>query len=69
MDPTHLMDLKLTWVYGRFEWTLTCANIFDTQWEKYSNSTGLAHSRFTGGMGGIYPQDGRYLGAGVSFRF
>ena len=69
VDPTHLMDLKLTWVYGRLEWTLTCANIFDTQWEKYSNSTGLAHSRFTGGMGGIYPQDGRYLGAGVSFRF
>lgn len=69
VDPTHLVDLKLIWSYGRFEWYLACTNLFDTEWEKYSNSTGQAHSRFTGGMGGIYPQDGRYLGAGISFRF
>ena len=69
VDPTHLVDLKLTWVYGRFEWYLACTNLFDKEWGKYSNSTGQAHSRFTGGMGGIYPQDGRYLGTGVSFRF
>ena len=69
MDGAIFTDLKLAWTYGKFEYYLACSNLFDKEWDKYGNATGLAHSRFSGGTTGIYPQDGRYVGAGVSFKF
>lgn len=69
MDGAVFFDLKLAWTIGKFEWYLSCTNLFDKEWDKYGNATGLAHSRFSGGTTGIYPQDGRYVGAGVSFKF
>ncbi len=69
MAPANFVDLKLTWSLDRFECYFTCTNVFDRQWDKYSNSTGKDHTRLTGGTTGIYPQNGRYIGMGVSFRF
>lgn len=68
MDSADFVDLKLTWSHGRYELFLNSTNIFDEQWDKYVNSTGKEHDAL-GGMGGIYPQDGRYIGIGGSIKF
>jgi outer membrane receptor protein involved in Fe transport len=69
MEAATFFDLKLAWDLGRFEWYLACTNLFDKKWDKYGNAPGRDPSLLTGGTTGIYPQDGRYIGAGMSFRF
>ncbi len=68
MGAADFVDLKLTWAFGRYELYLNSTNIFDKQWDKYVNTTGKNHSDL-GGMSGIYPQDGRYIGIGGSVCF
>ena len=68
MAPADFVDLKITWTFGRYELYLNSTNLFDRQWDKYVNSTGTDHGDL-GGMGGIYPQDGRYIGIGGSVYF
>lgn len=68
MSDANFVDLKLTWTHGRYELFVTCTNLFDKQWDKYVNSTGKRPEDL-GGMSGIYPQDGRYIGIGGSIHF
>lgn len=68
MDAAGFLDLKFTWLRGRFSAYINSTNVFDRQWNKYVNSTGQPHAAL-GGMGGIYPQDGRYVGIGCIARF
>lgn len=69
MSPADFVDLKLTWSFKSYKLYIAGVNIFDREWDKYSNSTGVSHARIDGGMGGIYPQDGRYVSVGGSYNF
>ncbi|MGD9212849.1 MAG: TonB-dependent receptor, partial [Desulfobacteraceae bacterium] len=68
MEAADFVDLKLTWTRDRYELYLNSTNIFDKEWNKYVNSTGKPHEEL-GGMSGVYPQDGRYVGIGGSVHF
>jgi len=70
MPSAHFVDMKLAWTLGMFECYLNCTNLFDKEWDKVSNATGKAHNRFTSpSTSGFYPQDGRYIGIGASYKF
>lgn len=70
MSDAHFVDLKFTWTFKQMEFYLACTNLFDEEWDKASNSTGKAHTRLDSpSTTGFYPQDGRYIGIGTSFRF
>lgn len=71
MPSAHFLDAKITWMMKRFECYLTCTNLFDKEWDKLVNATGKAHDRFTATSHAstYYPQDGRYIGFGVKYRF
>lgn len=68
MPKADFVDVKISWALGNLECYLTCSNLFDKEYDKVVNSSGKAHSRFTTGSG-FYPQDGRYLGIGASYKF
>ena len=65
MPKAHFVDIKVSWTLGNVNCHLTCSNLFDKEWDKVVNSLGKPHS----GLYGFYPQDGRYVGIGVSYRF
>ncbi len=68
MSAADFLDAKITWAYKRFECYLIGSNLFDKEWNRVVNATGMDHSRFSMGSG-FYPQDGRYVGIGASFKF
>ena len=68
MPAADYVDTKITWVFKGVECYLSCSNLFDKEWDRVVNAQGKAHDRFTTGSG-FYPQDGRYVGFGVSYRF
>ncbi|MFK5953198.1 MAG: TonB-dependent receptor plug domain-containing protein [Desulfobacterium sp.] len=68
MPAADFLDAKIIWALKGLECYLTCSNIFDKEWDKVVNASGKAHSSFKTGSG-FYPQDGRYIGFGVAYRF
>ncbi|BBO92458.1 TonB-dependent receptor [Desulfosarcina ovata] len=68
MSAADFLDAKITWDYKGFQCYLSGTNLFDKEWNRMVNATGKAHSRLTTGSG-FYPQDGRYVGIGVAYKF
>ncbi len=68
MPAAEFVDTKITWVFKGVEYYLSCSNLFDKEWDRVVNAQGEAHDSFSTGEG-FYPQDGRYVGVGVSYRF
>ncbi len=71
MPSAHFLDARMTWMLKGLECYLTCTNLFDKEWDKLVNGAGKAHERFTATSHAstYYPQDGRYVGFGVTYRF
>jgi len=63
MEACHIFDAKVTWNISRFSVYVACTNILDKEWVRWSNSKGESHETLSAGA---YPQDGRYIGAGLS---
>ncbi len=68
MPAADFVDTKITWVFKDLECYLSCSNLFDKEWDRLVNAQGKAHDRISTGSG-YYPQDGRYVGFGVAYRF
>ena len=68
MPAADFVDTKITWVFKGVECYVSCSNLFDKEWERLVNAQGKAHDRISTGSG-YYPQDGRYVGFGVAYRF
>ena len=66
MTAASFLDAKITWAYQGLECYLACSNLFDRKWDKLVNASGNDRSKLTSGF---YPQDGRYIGFGVAYRF
>jgi len=69
MSPGNFLDAKVSWAYQGFECYLVCSNIFDREWDKLVNATGMDHTTNSSATTIYYPQDGRYIGFGVAYRF
>ena len=68
MPAADFVDTKVTWIFKGIEYYICCSNLFDKEWDRLVNAQGKAHDRLATGSG-YYPQDGRYVGVGVSYRF
>lgn len=68
MPAADFVDTKITWLFKDLECYVSCSNLFDKEWDRLVNAQGKAHDRISTGSG-YYPQDGRYVGFGVAYRF
>ncbi len=66
MPAANFLDAKVTWAFKGFEYYVACTNILDREWDRISNSSGYP---YTNSSRSLYPQDGRYIGFGVAYRF
>jgi len=65
MDPACFVGVKVTWSKDFIEVFGTCTNLLDKNYIRYSNSTGKDHDD-TNQI--AYPDDGRYIGGGVTLK-